>query len=92
MCSGVPLKHQKKVQHVLGPPVVPFNQLFLGRVPLLKLTTEQDGTLILTSLLADLVLRNSPMALPVSQVKLAEQLDVVEESADGNQTQPREAL
>ena len=28
---------------------------FLGRVPLLKLTTEKKGTLILTSLLEDLV-------------------------------------
>ena len=40
---------------VLGPPVVTFYQLFWGRVPLLKSTTEsKSDTLILTSLLEDL--------------------------------------
>ena len=40
----------------LGPPVLPFAPSFLvGRIPLLKYTTEkQVGTLILTSLLEDL--------------------------------------
>ena len=38
----------------LGPPVVPFYQLFWGRVPPLEQTTEKKGTLILTSLLEDL--------------------------------------
>ena len=44
----------KLTNHKLGPPVVPFYQLFWGRVPLLKWTTEKKGTLILTSLLEDL--------------------------------------
>eukprot|EP00437_Effrenium_voratum_P010051 CAMPEP_0181439652 /NCGR_PEP_ID=MMETSP1110-20121109/22543_1 /TAXON_ID=174948 /ORGANISM="Symbiodinium sp., Strain CCMP421" /LENGTH=370 /DNA_ID=CAMNT_0023563393 /DNA_START=51 /DNA_END=1164 /DNA_ORIENTATION=+ len=38
------------------------------------------------------VLEFSSAPEPEQVVKLAEQLDVVEESADGNQTQPREAL
>ena len=41
-------------EDMLGPPVVPFYP-FLGEGPLLKKTTEKKGTLILTSLLEDLV-------------------------------------
>ena len=40
--------------HLLGPLVEPFYQLFWGRVPLLK-DYRKKGTLILTSLLEDLV-------------------------------------
>ena len=41
----------------LGPPVVPFYRFFFGgRVPLLKSTTGKKGTLVLTSLLEDLVI------------------------------------
>ena len=41
-------------QPQLGRPVVPFDQLFLGSIPLLEWTTEKKGTLILTFLLEDL--------------------------------------
>ena len=43
----------------LRPPVVPLYSFF-GRVPLLKSTTDKQGTLLLTSLLEDLGMNLSP--------------------------------
>ena len=54
-CVWVKIGHIGSPGASLGPPVVPFDQLFWGRVPLLKWTTEKRwGTLILPSLLEDL--------------------------------------
>ena len=60
---GVPPKKKKTSPHCLGPPVVPFYPFF-GEGSPTKIEKQTQATLILTSLLEDLVVVVAPSEIP----------------------------